>query len=262
MRTKTFIIACATSFSAISAELPSDWYVGAMMTHNGKTETEKPDASLGTALKLGYKISPTWAIEASTGFYGQLDMITPGQYVRATTKESRYATDLSLLGNVFLSKRYKFYGGLGGVFENNELSPVAQVGIRYDLTTLWSFNFGYKFLLSNEQERKLQSLVIGGQYNFPTSNSNHKPTSYKTIDVKSEKMDSYTKNKNAEKENNKKASIIKYRVKEGDWLYKIARKNNTTLSELSRINNKFKSIEDINLIYPGWIIFIPKSKED
>ncbi|WP_039977349.1 outer membrane beta-barrel protein [Vibrio jasicida] len=260
MRIKIFIIACATSFSAFSAELPSDWYVGAMMTHNGKTETEKPDASFGAALKLGYKISPTWAIEASTGYYGRLDMITPGQYVSATTKDARYATDLSLLGNVFLSKRYKFYGGLGGVFENNELSPIAQVGIRYDLTTLWSFNFGYEFLLSNEQESKLQSLLIGGQYNFPTSNSNHKSTPYKTIDVKSETMDSYSKN--AAKENNKKASIIKYRIKEGDWMYKIARKNNTTLSEIFRINKKLKRIEDINLIYPGWIIFIPKSKED
>ena len=258
MNTRAFFIVCATSLSAFSAEQPSNWYAGAMITHNGKTETKKPDASFGTALKLGYKISPTWVIEASTGFYGRLDMITPDQDVSATTKESRYATDLSLLRNVFLSKRYKFYGGLGGVFENNDLSPIAQVGIRYDLTKLWSFNFGYKFLLSNEPDRKLQSLVIGGQYNFPTSNSNHKATSYKTIDAKSETMDSYSKN--AAKENNKNASIIKYRIKEGDWLYKIARKNNTTLSELSKINKKFNGIEDINLIYPGWVIFIPKSK--
>lgn len=49
-------------------------------------------------------------------------------------------------------------------------------------------------------------------------------------------------------------SMIIYFVKPGDTLWKIAKKFGSTIADISRVNN----IEDINKIYPGQQLFIPK----
>ncbi|MFH0271295.1 outer membrane beta-barrel protein [Vibrio jasicida] len=132
MNTTTFIIGVIAAISSVAVAEPTNWYVGGTLTHNGKTDTELSDSSFGGGIKLGYQISPTWAIEASTGSYGQLDMLKVGEYRNTTQNISRYGTDLTLLGTLPLSKRYKLYGGLGMISENGEFSPIAQIGVRYD----------------------------------------------------------------------------------------------------------------------------------
>lgn len=49
-------------------------------------------------------------------------------------------------------------------------------------------------------------------------------------------------------------SIIIYFVKEGDSLWKIAKKFRSTVEDIARVNN----IEDVNKIYPGQQLFIPR----
>ncbi|CAH1520811.1 LysM domain-containing protein [Vibrio owensii] len=262
MNTRAFFIVCATSLSAFSAEQPSNWYAGGMVTHNGKTETEAPDASFGSAVKFGYQVSPTWAIEASTGFYGKLDMVESGEKRNTKTKESRYATDLSLLGNVPLSKRYQIYGGLGALWESNDLSPIAQLGIRYSLSKQWSFNFGYKFLLNQDDEYKLQSLGFGAQYRFDKENVHVEPPIYEKVNVISntqQTSDSISE-VTTERTQNPQCDTNVYRVQSGDWLYKIAEKHNISYAELKSLNNQFEDLRSNDVIYPDQIINVPNSQ--
>ncbi|WP_104024506.1 LysM peptidoglycan-binding domain-containing protein [Vibrio hyugaensis] len=258
MNRTTFIMGIIAGFSSVAIAEPTNWYVGGSLTHNGKTDTEFSDSSFGGGIKLGYQLSPTWAIEASTGTYGQLDMLKVGEYRNTTQNISRYGTDLSLLGTLPLSKRYKLYGGLGMISENDELSPIAQIGIRYELNPLWAFNFGYKFLSSQEPDYKLQSLGFGIQYRFQNTNTQVPSPVYDEIQVASETQTDkqvisvmeYT-----DRDTECKANI--YRVKEGDWLYKIASQHHISFTELMSANDSFKALPNIDVIYPEETVIIP-----
>ncbi|WP_054756076.1 LysM peptidoglycan-binding domain-containing protein [Vibrio jasicida] len=258
MNTTTFIIGVIATISSVAVAEPTNWYVGGTLTHNGKTDTELSDSSFGGGIKLGYQISPTWAIEASTGSYGQLDMLKVGEYRNTTQNISRYGTDLSLLGTLPLSKRYKLYGGLGMISENDELSPIAQMGVQYDLNSLWTFNFGYKFISNQNADYKLQSLGFGIQYRFQSTNTQAPPPAYEEIQVVSETQTDkqvipvmeYT-----DRDTKCKANV--YRVKEGDWLYKIASQHHISFTELMLANEGFTTLRDIDVIHPKDTVIIP-----
>ena len=258
MNRTTFIMGIIAGFSSVAIAEPTNWYVGGSLTHNGKTDTEFSDSAFGGEIKLGYQISPIWAIEASTGSYGQLDMLKVGEYRNTTQNTSRYGTDLSLLGTLPLSKRYKLYGGLGMILENDELSPIAQIGVRYDLNSFWAFNFGYKFISSQEPDYKLQSLGFGIQYRFQSTNTQAPSPAYDDIQVVSETQTDkqaipimeYT-------DRGTKCKVNVYRVKEGDWLYKIASRHNIPFTELMSANDGFKTLRDIDVIYPNDTVIIP-----
>ena len=49
-------------------------------------------------------------------------------------------------------------------------------------------------------------------------------------------------------------SMVIYFVKPGDTLWKIAKKFKSTVEDIARVNE----IEDINKIYPGQQLYIPK----
>lgn len=259
MKERAVIIVLATSLSTFAAEQPSNWYAGGTITHNGKTETGEPDSSFGGSLTLGYQLSPTWAIETSTGFYGQLDIVKPGEYRDTIQNQSRYATDLSLLGNAPLSKRYKLYGGLGAMRESNDLSPIAQLGVRYDLSKRWSFNFGYKFIFNQASEYKLQSLGFGAQYHFQKTNIDVVTPVYNDLEVVSKiQTNKASKSEVAkEKAENNICKTEIYHVKSGDWLYKIASIHNVSFTELKTANAHFEAFKNINVIYPEQVIKIP-----
>ncbi|CAE6909171.1 hypothetical protein ACOMICROBIO_NCLOACGD_02022 [Vibrio sp. B1ASS3] len=258
MNTTTFIIGFIAAISSVAVAEPTNWYVGGSLTHNGKTDTEFSDSSFGWGIKLGYQISPAWAIEASTGSYGQLDMLKVSEYRNTTQNISRYGTDLSLLGTLPLSKRYKLYGGLGMILENDELSPLAQMGVRYDLNSLWAFNFGYKFISNQDPDYKLQSLGFGIQYRFQNTNTQAPSRVYDQIQVVSETQTDkqmipvmeYT-----DRDTKCKANV--YHVKEGDWLYKIASQHHISFTELMSANDGFKTLHDIDVIHPKDTVIIP-----
>ena len=48
--------------------------------------------------------------------------------------------------------------------------------------------------------------------------------------------------------------MVIYFVKPGDTLWKIAKKFRSTIEDIARVNN----IEDIDKIYPGQQLYIPK----
>lgn len=51
---------------------------------------------------------------------------------------------------------------------------------------------------------------------------------------------------------------MKYTVKKGDTLSKIARTHNTTVSELAKLNN----IQNVNLVRVGQVLTLPVKEED
>lgn len=253
MKASILIGAVATCITSHASANSSDWYIGGTLTHNVKTETDAPDSSLGGSLALGYYVSTHWAVEGSTGSYGRLNMMTAAEHHHSTQKETRYSSDLSLIGSLSLSKHYKFYGGFGFSKESSNIEPVAQLGIRYDLSKYWRLSLGYKFIINQDPEYKLQSLGLGIQYRLNTASVPVTKPVYDDIHV-------------ATKSHNKNASTINaestckpklYRVKNGDWLYKIARKHNSTLTKLASLNSQFETLENINEIYPGQTIWVP-----
>ncbi|MGL4828356.1 MAG: LysM peptidoglycan-binding domain-containing protein [Vibrio sp.] len=258
MNRTTFIMGIIASISTVAIAKPTNWYVGGSLSHNGKTDTELPDSAFGGGIKLGYEISPAWAIEASTNSYGQLDMIKVGEYRNTTQKISRYGTDLSLLGTLPLSKGYKLYGGLGMISENDEFSPIAQIGVRYALNSLWAFNFGYKFISNQDPDYKLQSLGVGIQYQFQNTNTQTPSPVYDEIQVFSEtQTDKQVIPVTEYTDRDTKCKSNLYHVKEGDWLYKIARQHHISFAELISANDVLKTSRDIDIIYPEETLIIP-----
>ena len=67
-----------------------------------------------------------------------------------------------------------------------------------------------------------------------------------------------TKSPNTDTSNNSDDNYITYTIKKGDTLSEIAKEYNTSVSELAKINN----IENVDLIYAGNKLKIPKNKEE
>lgn len=74
----------------------------------------------------------------------------------------------------------------------------------------------------------------------------------------SRKLKFETMPKNVDSSNNSDDSYITYTIKKGDTLSEIAKEYNTSVSELAKIND----IEDVDLIYAGRTLKIPKNKEE
>ncbi|MHA2767037.1 LysM peptidoglycan-binding domain-containing protein [Vibrio harveyi] len=259
MQKRKIAIICATSISTLVVAKPSNWYVGGSVTHNGKTETEVPDSAFGASMKMGYQLSPTWAIETSTGTYGQLDMLMTNNAQKRMRREPRYRTDLSLLGYLPISRRYKLYGGLGAMMENNDWSSVSQIGIRYNLDKHWSIDLGYKFIFTQDPEYKLQSLGLSARYRLPSTNRVQKYPTYDDMNATSTTQISHEVVSPPEKKTVPRADCKPkpYHVTFGDWLYKIANEHQITFAELKAVNNGFKDLNNINIIYPGQVIKVP-----
>ena len=86
-------------------------------------------------------------------------------------------------------------------------------------------------------------MVINGGFNgYPKKQQNAKPVEEqpKPIQTPAQKEPEY----------------IEYKIKKGDTLTKIAKAYGTTIAKLKEINN----IKNVNLIYAGDIIKIPKKK--
>ncbi|MFQ0976842.1 outer membrane beta-barrel protein [Vibrio campbellii] len=258
MKPSLIWIGLALTYPNLSMAQESNWYVGAGVNHTGKMDSDLSDSSMGGQINVGYEFHPNWAIEASTGYYGNLDMVIPGDYRNTIEEETRYGSDISLLGALSLSQYYNLYGGLGAQVESGDISPIGQLGIQYEYSPSWSIKFGYKFLWASKSEYNLQMLGLGLQYHFarPETDVEQEP-SYDDISViASTKVPTSTPEKTATKT---RCTTNTYIVKKGDWLIKIAYQHNLSFSELKAINNDFREIKDLNLIYPNQEVLVPSA---
>ena len=233
----------------------SPFYIGADVTNAGKTNSEVSDTAFGGQILLGYDLSKTWTIEASTGYYGYIKTMKEPDLPYSEVEEQRFnSTDISLLGTIPLSRNYNFYAGAGSLLEGNTWSPISQLGLEYELDEQLTMKFGYKFIFSDDPEKDMQVLNVGMRYHFPMQHV-REPEPFVYDDIKVTSTSERTIYEPKAKQQSCKP--IRYIVKQGDWLIKIAQKQQISFEALNQLNGNFTNLKNINLIYSGDIVLVP-----
>lgn len=251
------VIASALMLPSLCFADASPFYIGADVTNVGKTNSEISDTAFGGQILLGYDLSKTWSLEASTGYYGHIKtMKEPDLPYSEVTEERFNGTDISLLGTLPLSRHYNLYAGVGSLLEGNAWSPMSQLGVEYEFNESLTMKFGYKFIFSDDPEKDLQVLSVGMRYHFPAQNvTEPEPFAYDDISVSStSEVTIYEPNVEP-----KVCKTTRYIVKQDDWLIKIAQNHQISFEKLKQLNRSFVDLEDIDLIYSGDIVFIPNT---
>ena len=255
----------AKSFIAGALVLPSlclanasPIYIGVDVTNAGKTNSEVSDAAFGGQILLGYDLTKTWSVEASTGYYGHIKTMKEPDLPYSEVEEQRFnSIDISLLGTIPLSRHYNLYAGMGSLWESDTWSPISQLGVEYEFNDQLTMKFGYKFIFSADSEKDLQILTLGVRYHFPAQNvTEPEPLVYDDISVSStSEMAVYEP-----KAELQTCQPIRYIVKQDDWLIKIAHSHQISFKRLEQLNRKFADLKDINLIYAGDVVLIPNKR--
>ncbi|NOH35467.1 LysM peptidoglycan-binding domain-containing protein [Vibrio chagasii] len=253
------VIAGALMLPNLCLANTSPFYIGADVTNAGKTNSEVSDTAFGGQILLGYDLSKTWAVEASTGFYGHIKTMKKPDYPYSEVEERRFnSTDISLLGTIPLSRHYNLYAGAGSLLEGNTWSPISQLGLEYEFDEHLTMKFGYKFIFSDDPEKDLQVLSVGMRYHFPTQNESiPEPIVYDEISVSSTSEMTVYEPKAVAEVAPQTCETVRYIVKKDDWLIKIAHNHHMSFEELKKHNHSFKDLKDINLIHSGDIVFLP-----
>ena len=254
-----YVIAGALMLPGLCLADASPFYIGADVTNAGKTNSEVSDTAFGGQILLGYDLSKTWSVEASTGFFGHIKTIKEPDFPYSEVEEQRFnSTDISLLGTIPLSRHYNLYAGAGSLLESSTWSPIGQFGVAYEFDEQLSLKFGYKFIFSDDPEKDLQVLSVGMRYHFPTQNESvPEPIVYDDIYVSStSEVTVYEPEVVAEVEP-QTCETVRYIVKKDDWLIKIAHNHHISFEELKKHNHSFTDLTDIDLIYSGDIVLLP-----
>ena len=256
----------AKSFIAGALVLPSlclagasPFYIGADVTNAGKTNSEVSDTAFGGQILLGYDLTKTWSVEASTGYYGHIKTMKEPDLPYSEVEEQRFnSTDISLLGTIPLSRHYNLYAGAGSLLEGNTWSPIGQFGVEYEFDEQLSLKFGYKFIFSDDPEKDLQVLSVGMRYHFPTQNESvPEPIVYDDISISSTSEVTVYEPKVVDEVEPQTCEAVRYIVKKDDWLIKIAHNHHISFEELKKHNHSFTDLTDIDLIYSGDIVLLP-----
>ncbi|CDU09871.1 exported hypothetical protein [Vibrio coralliirubri] len=255
----------AKSFIAGALVLPSlcladasPFYIGADVTNAGKTNSEVSDTAFGGQILLGYDLTKTWSVEASTGYYGHIKTMKEPDFPYSEVEKQRFnSTDISLLGTIPLSRHYNLYAGVGSLWESDTWSPISQLGVEYEFNDQLTMKFGYKFIFSDNPEKDLQVLTLGMRYHFLTqNNSEPEPIVYNDLSVTStSKVTTYEP-----KVEPQTCHPVRYVVKQDDWLIKIAHNHQISFEKLEQLNRKFADLKDINLIYAGDVVLLPNTR--
>lgn len=263
LSTFSFCDALATKYAIAGALIlpnlcladTSPFYIGADVTNAGKTNSDVSDNAFGGQILLGYDLSETWSLEASTGYYGHIKTMIEPDYPYSEVIEERFSgTDISLLGSLPLSRQYNLYAGAGALLEGSSWSPITQFGVEYEFNEQLTMKFGYKFVFNNDPEKDLQVLSIGMRYHFPMQHAREpEPFIYDDIEVTSTSERTIYEPKVEQQI----CKPIRYIVKQGDWLIKIAQKQQISFEALKQLNGNFTYLKNINLIYTGDVVLVP-----
>ena len=129
-------------------------------------------------------------------------------------------------------------------------SAFVDYGLKYQLQGNISAFAGYRFSFDNTEVNKNQ-FYTGLSIAFDHSQTREEPNTSPLL-VKAPIADPQPEKHDLENKPNKPLIMRhKYTVKKGDWLIKIAKNHNISLSKLLETNN----FENINLIYPGDTIY-------
>ncbi|MGF1903134.1 LysM peptidoglycan-binding domain-containing protein, partial [Aliivibrio sifiae] len=221
-----------------------DLYFGAGLNLSSLINSNNSDEQLGLHVKAGYDMTPVFYLESSLGYYGKYN-------------ESEYlGIDLSALAKSSLSNKFDFFAGLGSSYSDSTMSPIARFGLIFKDNQDFDVEFGYKFnFRTNDSTYDIQSLLLSFNYRF--GKKSQKPSR----PIIEEKDKVVVVDKTLEKKVCDNQYFI-YKIKEGDWLYKIAKMYEYDIYDLLSIpgNEKYNEINKVrnwNLIYPGEEILLP-----
>lgn len=146
------------------------------------------------------------------------------------------------------------YAGPGFAFIESEVSPSAQLGIQYQLSTNWYADVSYQGIFNiDELDDDLYSFNFSFLYRFSEAqpvvdepvSPPEKPIIEEPIEVvpdqKECRLESYP-----------------YQLVKGDYLLKIARINNLTLRDIVELNPQLNG-RNLDLVYPGEVINYPRA---
>ena len=231
-----------------------DLYFGAGLNLSSLINSNNSDEQLGLHVKAGYDMTPVFYLESSLGYYGKYN-------------ESEYlGIDLSALAKSSLSNKFDFFAGLGCSYSDSTMSPIARFGLIFKDNQDFDVEFGYKFnFRTNDSASDVQSHLLSFNYRFGEKNQ---PSTKPVIEERT-KIETIVVEKVVEKIVEKPICIDQYflyEIKEGDFLYKIARESTYDIDELLNIpgNEKYhekSKLRDWNLIYPGEKIWLPTECE-
>lgn len=144
------------------------------------------------------------------------------------------------------------YLGPGFSYINSEVSPSAQVGVQYQLSTNWVADVSYQgiFDVNALDDDDLYSFNLSFLYRFPSSQPYVEEEVEVVIPEPEQPVEVIPKPKTCSLESEP------YKLVEGDYLIKIADANNVTLRDILDLNPQLRG-RDINLVYPGELINHP-----
>jgi LysM repeat protein len=200
----------------------------------------KESESIGYEAMVGYRLRDYLLLEAGLAHYNLSDSITEN----FTPMVIRFKTMIPV------SDYASLYIG-GGAAYDGESSPLLTGGVNYRIDRNWYMDVGYQGIFNIESvDSDLYSFNISFVYQF-SSKEKMVPIVEAAPIVPKIKEQEVSKIVETVDACVKKSDT--YKVKEGDYLVRIANRHNMTLEYFLKINVQFDH-RNIDLIYPGEII--------
>ncbi|WP_413282545.1 outer membrane beta-barrel protein [Vibrio sp. MA40-2] len=258
----TSILFCSNVFSADhdyvnDGDASFGLYTGHVNSRN--TETDVNNSNIGFGINASYYFLPYLGVDIGYGYahdiYAEDDFEHLDLQLKARYPLSDYANLSVGVGNAH-------HFNLSSFDQVSDDKFMLSVGVDYLINPSLSFNVGYAYYDSPvSTHSSINSLNFGINYHFGNQYKDvvvkdYQPAPSKIVVVKKEAP--------VEQKVKEIAPIIEekavtcqmndidfdYRVKEGDWLYKIAFAHDMSLDELVERNPKLIN-SNLNLIYPG-----------
>lgn len=142
------------------------------------------------------------------------------------------------------------YAGAGFSYIKEELSPTAQLGLQYQLSSSWYADVSYQGIFDLEEVNDdLYSFNLSFLYRFP---SNQPVVVEKPVPEPPKEIIEASKQRVEVCE----IQSFPYVLEKGDYLIKIANQNKVQLEDILRLNPQLRG-RNINLVYPGESINYP-----
>ncbi|QUJ69961.1 LysM peptidoglycan-binding domain-containing protein (plasmid) [Photobacterium sp. GJ3] len=232
----------------------SGYFIGsnAQVLSTENSIRSEDEVSYGMDINAGYLFNDYLSIEAA---YGLDNGLLGG--------EDFNHGDLHLIGYIPLSDSFRFYLGGGGTSFSGDILASGQVGLKYALADDFDINTGYKFYAKPDSWGKfIESFNIGFVYYFGQKNRNQQVSSSRPAQAEEIKVEQVIV-QSVPKEESLRTSVLNciesssrnlivHTVKEGEWLLKIRRKYQMTLSEFMNLNQGYiNHLKNKNIIQPG-----------
>ncbi len=187
-------------------------------------------------------------------------------------------TDLQLMTRYSLSDYAELYMGAGATYmlnsqmksQGSNVDLMGTFGVRYHIDPAWAIDVGYKFYNDpGAWNSSVANLNVGVKYYFGsvdpepvlTSGSSHQLPSKPEVNS-NQVISPVPAPLPVEPTCHTEKLLTDYYVKNGDWLYKIARNFDMDFDDLIRLNQSvIKKVKDKNLIYSGMKLKVYKEQE-